>query len=773
MSVVVPSINQIKAQVAATIRQSNLKSKFIGIRISGQWVGETVQTDGDSTLCIHVCKSPLAMRLVMRDAEKDHERATENIYVILTPLENADLDDDILMRLAKRKLFSIDPWEVVKSLFQATVIDPRLRKERWIADYLIDWNTSEGYTPVSNGFLNADIVWAILLERGLVITDVSPDLPYLLKWSIDSNNIARLKNAAPNFQKAAIAYITELVGHSAQYILGCACQTERNDLVALGLVFGVLFHPKATGKLDKAIGKIEERYFQGEILTPNLGSTWQAAAQEVINLRLPIDIQLKENILNRADEILQEIGASHLAHLSEISPLGFNQRLESFGQTLSSILKNPLANGLKKLIASRNELLRHNLAKEDRYRSRINNLDMAIRLLNWIYQQKAETNLLPQSLTEAIATELTDNCFADWARHSLLSDESLQLVSNAYAELFNLVVKVRERQSQIFAHFFASWTDLGSSHNEILVVENVLRDIVTPISYHAPVLLIVLDGMSMSVCHQLLESITRQGWSLLRKEDQPLPIMSALATVPSITEISRTSLLSGRIRSGKAKDESSEFKFHPDLNESSKQQKKQNPLLFHKAQLQGEEDVTLSQDVRQAIASRDRLVIGVVVNAIDDRLTKGEQLYIDWTQQSINVIPALLEEAKSANRIVILASDHGHIIEHGTKLISTTEGGERWRPDLDNLTDDECRLTGNRVVVSGHKSIIAPWSEKIRYKPKKNGYHGGVNPQEIVTPIAVLSSGQVIPSGWLESSNKFPNWWNIASPSHFIEYIGD
>ena len=771
MSVVVPSINQIKAQVA-TIRQRNLNTKFIGIRISGQWTGETVQTDDDITIHIHVCKSPLAMRLVMQST---HEPANSDIHALLTTLEDADLDDDILMRLAKRKLFSIDPWEVVKSLFQANLIDPRLRKERWIADYLINLHTSEGYTPVSNGFLNADTVWTIFLERGLGIADGSPDLPYLLKWSIDSNNIARLKNADPNFQKAAIAYITELVGHVAQYILRCACQTERNDLVSLGLVLGVLFHPKATGKLDKAIGKIEERYFQGEVLTPNLGSTWQAAAQEVINLRLPSDIQLKENILNRADEILQEIGASHLAHLSEISPLGFNQRLESFGQTLSSILKNPLASGLEKLIkeliASRNEILRHSLAKEDRYRSRINNLDMAIRLLNWIYQQKAETNLLPQSLTEAIATELADNCFADWARHSLLSDESLQLISNAYAELFNLAVKVRERQSQIFAHFFTSWTDLGSSHNEILVVENVLRDIVTPISYHAPVLLIVLDGMSMSVCHQLLESITRQGWSLLRKEDQPLPIMSALATVPSTTEISRTSLLSGRIRSGKAKDESSEFKFHPDLNESSKQQKKQNPLLFHKAQLQGEEDVTLSQDVRQAIASRDRLVIGVVVNAIDDRLTKGEQLYIDWTQQSINVIPALLEEAKSANRIVILASDHGHIIEHGTKLISTTEGGERWRPDLDNLTDDECRLTGNRVVVSGHKSIIAPWSEKIRYKPKKNGYHGGVNPQEIVTPIAVLSSGQVIPSGWLESSNKFPNWWNIASPSHFIEYI--
>ena len=178
MSVVVPSINQIKAQVA-TIRQRNLNTKFIGIRISGQWTGETVQTDDDITIHIHVCKSPLAMRLVMQST---HEPANSDIHALLTTLEDADLDDDILMRLAKRKLFSIDPWEVVKSLFQANLIDPRLRKERWIADYLINLHTSEGYTPVSNGFLNADTVWTIFLERGLGIADGYPDLPYLLKW---------------------------------------------------------------------------------------------------------------------------------------------------------------------------------------------------------------------------------------------------------------------------------------------------------------------------------------------------------------------------------------------------------------------------------------------------------------------------------------------------------------------------------------------------------------------------------------------------------------
>jgi hypothetical protein len=768
---IVPSINQIKAQVT-TIRKKSENAKFIGIHTSGQWISETVQTDGDITIYIHPCKSPLAIRLIMRDVMQEairnleQDRQNNKIHVLLTPLEDNELGEDILMRLAKRKLLAIDAWEVVKSLFQANAIDPRLRKERWIAEYLIDWSSTDSYAPVSNGFLDAETVWTILLNRGLDISDFSPDLPYILKWSIDNDRITKLKTAPPIFQQAVIAYLTNLVGRTAHYILRCACQTERNDLVSLGLVFGVLFHPQASGKLDKAIGKIEERYLQGESLTPDLGIAWRDATQEVIQWRLSSEIQQRSQILHRADEILQEVGASHLAHLSEILPLGFHQRLESFGQTLSSILKKSLKNssGLKKLLACRHEVLGHTLAKEEQYRSRINNLDMAIRLCKWV-QQQTETNSLPQSLTDAISIELSDNCFADWARHSLIADEPLQILSAAYAELFNLAVKAREDHSQNFAHLFASWTELGSNNNEVLngvlVVENVLKDIVAPIVSHNPVLLIVLDGMSMSVCFQLLENITRQGWLLLHKEDRDFPVIPVLATVPSITEISRTSLLCGRVRSGSAKDETSGFTFHPDLNEHSKQQKKQPPLLFHKAHLKGEEDVSLSENVRQAIASRDRLVIGVVVNAIDDRLTKGEQLHVDWTHQSINLLPALFYEAKISDRIVILASDHGHIIEHGTKLISTTEGGERWRPDDGNLTDQECRLTGSRVVASEHRVVIAPWSEQLRYKPKKNGYHGGVNPQELVTPVAVLSSGKSFPSGWIESLNKFPSWWNI------------
>jgi hypothetical protein len=69
------------------------------------------------------------------------------------------------------------------------------------------------------------------------------------------------------------------------------------------------------------------------------------------------------------------------------------------------------------------------------------------------------------------------------------------------------------------------------------------------------------------------------------------------------------------------------------------------------------------------------------------------------------------------------------------------------------------RLSGARVVIPESKTVIVPWSEKIRYGIKKNGYHGGVTPQEMITPIAVLSPSETYPDGWIEVPVDMPSWW--------------
>src|SRR3970040_1694670 len=48
----------------------------------------------------------------------------------------------------------------------------------------------------------------------------------------------------------------------------------------------------------------------------------------------------------------------------------------------------------------------------------------------------------------------------------------------------------------------------------------------------------------------------------------------------------------------------------------------------------------------------------------------------------------------------------------------------------------------------------------LRYGVKKNGYHGGLTPQEMIIPITVLAAHDAIPAGWVEGPVGTPAWWN-------------
>jgi hypothetical protein len=69
-------------------------------------------------------------------------------------------------------------------------------------------------------------------------------------------------------------------------------------------------------------------------------------------------------------------------------------------------------------------------------------------------------------------------------------------------------------------------------------------------------------------------------------------------------------------------------------------------------------------------------------------------------------------------------------------------------------------LSGPRVVVLGNgQRIIAPWSERVRYSAKKNGYHGGASPQEVVIPLGIFAPSGVAIEGWVEVASETPDWW--------------
>ena len=221
----------------------------------------------------------------------------------------------------------------------------------------------------------------------------------------------------------------------------------------------------------------------------------------------------------------------------------------------------------------------------------------------------------------------------------------------------------------------------------------------------------------------------------------------------------------GTLRQGNQDIERKQFEKHTGL--LSHCRSGSPPILFHKAGLSETEDTILAAEVRKEIASTHRRVVGVVVNAVDDHLLKGEQIDTRWTRDEIKVLPALLHEARIARRLVVLLSDHGHVLDchaKGRMYKDELAGGERWRTAIGSPEDDEFVVEGSRVVPEGHR-IIAPWSESVRYGIKKNGYHGGVTPQEMIAPIAVLASTDDFPKNWSEQPIDTPSWWDETSPT--------
>lgn len=745
-----PSFPQIKAQLAA-IRKKYPHTRSIAIRSKAKWTGQERQEEGGEVFLIRQCDSPLAMRLALREGGDEVTR------VLITDLDDHEIGDDILVRLRPRKLVPIETWQIVRSLFQVRTIDPRITRHRWIADLLLEGIPTEGYRPATTGFLDAESVWSLVLKQVIEFEGGRPDLPALLKWSTDADKVAKYRAASVEFREAAVEWLSETAGAAAATVLHCVACNERPDALPFGLAAGVVFHRLAQGKLDKAAGRLEERYLGGLSPPPVSLDRWSAAATEVVRLQIS-DNRLKQQLLQRADEILREVGADSYADWSDTSPIGFDLRLAQFGRQLSDLLKapEPSTEQLESLHATRQSIAQHD--RHSRERWQLERVDMALRLVQW----RIETATLgpPKSLADAADRQLSDGGFVDWARLVLRAGEPIRELADAYSRLFASVTAIRESQARQFAELLRDWTAIKQSDDWLTPVEEVLERIVAPLAMQQPLLVLVIDGMSVAVFRELMADLLGHEWLLLSEEGKGL--RPALAVIPSVTEASRTSLLCGRLIVGDKSNEKVEFAAHPSLRAASRSNSP--PILFHKAALRDDDDNTLTLEVRKEIQSTHRQVVGVVINAVDDHLAKSEQLDTRWTRDKIKVLPVLLHEARIAGRTVVLLSDHGHVLDQNAAF-RDAEGGERWRMDQGSPAEGELRIQGTRVLLPESHRLIAPWTERVYYGLKKNGYHGGISPQEMVIPIAVLRADNSLPKGWVEAPADWPHWWDVSPPS--------
>lgn len=716
----------------------------VGFRCAG-WDGPPHLEVAGRGCRIHWCPSALAVREVLaRDSEGD------GLTVILTDRGDDELGLDATARLLRNRLLEIDPWLALGQAFSASVLDSRLGEERWLADELLAALPAGGYPPVKAGTLDLDHAWSTFLEHRLALPDGAADLSSLLRWCETSEGPRRLRDLAEPAARRVLDHLRRRGGQTSAAVTQLAREGREADAIPLGLVCRVLYGGEpADADLAAGAARLEER-LGGVTLKVREGRRWAAAAEARLAQLASVEnaSATVRTTLRRADSWLERLKIGRQAHRSSWLQAGYRLRLERFGRALALVLEDSPVKVASELEALGAEVQDHRQA-----RGAAGAVAMALRLARFLEREERSFQD-PGSFPEAAARYASDVALADLARGVLWGADAGSALSVVARSLLGRVLVARERFNRRFGELARGWFEADGTAPSLVPMEQVLERVVAPVAAQSPVLLLVLDGLSFAVYHRLLEDLLDQGWEpRLPADQEQAPV--GLATLPGVTRLSRVSLLTGRLQEGSQPTERKGFASHPALLAHSAPNLP--PILFHKADLRGESEL-LAEKVRRELARKNRRVVGVVHNAVDDHLSKGDQLSPTWTLAVLRHLEAVLDAAAEADRALVITADHGHLPETDTELDAASDGGERFRPASGEVKEGELLMQGRRVLVEGG-TVIAPWSETVRYRRRKAGYHGGVSPQELLVPLTVLTPGSETLDGWRHQAGVLPSWW--------------
>src|ERR1022692_3933656 len=669
------------ALLEATVKQALERRKNPQLAIG---VHSATPPDSDSVHELRVawCRSMLEMREQLSSGEPGK-------LVIVSPIE--ELADDLRARLYKRALLPIDTWKVLQQSYGARDVEGRLKADRILGEALLRYPA----VPVPGGLITEEIAWQVI-GREVFDLGVRPDAVDLLQW-VHTKAQDRFTTAAPELRERLSAWLMRTSGPIAETFLAVAAAGHSRDAVAIGLALRALLADAANPELAQALVRVE-RYTSNRPLSREIAEAWAAAAEKLVTA----------DQIEASDRILNDLGAAQFAYLSRWSVRGNQQRIDDFAAELAPLPRS--TDTLERLIT---ELRDRNWSTAER--SILGRLEMSVRLLRWLHT--ADPTLA--DFEECALWYAREGSWVDWARTRIRGGYERGPLAAALANLTAAVKERRERQNRQFAAMLAAWNNQGAHFQKLIGVESIIERDIVPLSLkEEPVLVIILDGMSFAVCRELSVELAARRWTALSPDTLEIP--PAVSALPSVTEFSRYSLLSGGLARGSQGAEELAWCTHSALVAASGKQ--HPPVLFHKNDLSAMAG-TDSPALRE-IADIRRLVVGVVINAIDDSLSGPVQIAPDWNLEYLAVLRPLLDEAAAAGR-------------------NCLEGG---------------RVVGLAVV-----TILGV--EGIRYSSRpRNGYHGGITPQECLVPVMFfVQSGRPI-SGWKEVVEAQPEWWLAGAP---------
>src|SRR5579863_1267193 len=234
------------------------------------------------------CRSLLEMR--------DHLAAPDpwNL-VIVTPLEDEDLADDIRARIRRHKLIPINVKEMLKHVYEAREVDSRVTGDPVLCASLLRCTP----VPVSGGVLHEEAAWQTVCPEIFGLGAARPDTVALLEWINGAAN-DRLAEAPGELRDRLAAWLTRTTGPLAEILLAVAAAGHARSAVGLGLALRVILTDQTQPELAQALVRIE-RFTGHRPLPHEVAETWAAAAEKLV----PTDDA--SEVIAAADRILNEL----------------------------------------------------------------------------------------------------------------------------------------------------------------------------------------------------------------------------------------------------------------------------------------------------------------------------------------------------------------------------------------------------------------------------------------------------------------------------------
>ncbi|WP_239090705.1 BREX-2 system phosphatase PglZ [Asanoa iriomotensis] len=741
----------VRGKVQAWLDDDDDEAPALALRSRPDWpLDDPVLRFDHATARVVECPTPLAAWAALQ-GRADGER-----LVLLTELTDGQLGEGLLAYVSRHTVRRVDPWEIVASLFAAAEIDPTLnRSPRWVVDALIERAPAAGWPPAVGTILTRDHALRSLVAEVTGIDRQQIDGAGLLQWTTDATRVLRATRYPPDLLAGLADFLADVGGAETTPIMAAARAGHGADAVPLGLLTGVLWPAPPSGARATAVAAARARLeprFGGARLTDTQAAALHREATAWIGRAQAgeeSDKHEARRMLRRAEQIAAEIDATMLLGASDVLPAGFDQRLREVAVALGLALGGPT--GIDRSTASVEAALRSAEQHRGADPGRLETARMAVRLLRWL---GTPDDVAPVTLHDALSRQVRVDGWVDRARLDVFAGDRDPHVAETYHLLHRAVDERRQRHDHLFAQLLADTTGGDVEPGAMLRVEDVLDRVVRPVlAAGQRVLLLVLDGMSVAAATELADSITRGGsWFELTPDGGPR--VGVLAALPTVTEVSRCSLFSGHIAVGQQPAERKAF-----------DQRFPTGVLLHKGSLRASAGAALDPEVALAVESTDTPIVAAVINTIDDALHNSQPGTTVWDTDTVHAVRDLL--ALATDRIVVVVSDHGHVVDRGPdgRALSGASDGNRWRSADRPVRDGELLVRGRRVALGGGQ-VVLPWREEIRYGHRRAGYHGGASAAEAVIPLLVFSPGDdtVVP-GWAGAPVANPNWWWAAPAS--------